>query len=133
LKRLTRFCDVQFWFCIRARLQSCRKRTVRDWALAPVFSFNPQTKVGCPIQAVFWLEWDTQRLEQLSVGLCTDVFFRNCKAPAVAHPTRRLSQHRLQILSVSIFEKTEISCALQHPFLLADPARHPNQLILFEI
>ena len=39
----------------------------------------------------------------------------------------------LQILSVSIFEKTEISCALQHPFLLPDPARHPNQLILFEI
>jgi Transposase DDE domain/Domain of unknown function (DUF4372) len=39
----------------------------------------------------------------------------------------------LQILSVSIFEKTEISCALQHPFLLSDPACHPNQLILFEI
>jgi hypothetical protein len=39
----------------------------------------------------------------------------------------------LQILSVSIFEKTEISCALHHPFLLSDPACHPNQLILFEI
>ena len=39
----------------------------------------------------------------------------------------------LQILSVSIFEKTEISCALQHPFLLSDPACYPNQLILFEI
>ena len=39
----------------------------------------------------------------------------------------------LQILSVSIFEKTEISCALQHPFFSADPACHPNQLILFEI
>ncbi len=39
----------------------------------------------------------------------------------------------LQILSVSIFEKTEISCALQHPFLLSDPACHPNQPILFEI
>ena len=39
----------------------------------------------------------------------------------------------LQILSVSIFEKTEISCALQHPFLLSDPACHPNQLVLFEI
>jgi hypothetical protein len=39
----------------------------------------------------------------------------------------------LQILSVSIFEKTEISCALQHPVLLSDPACHPNQLILFEI
>ena len=39
----------------------------------------------------------------------------------------------LQILSVSIFEKTEISCALQHPFLLSDPTCHPNQLILFEI
>jgi hypothetical protein len=39
----------------------------------------------------------------------------------------------LQILSVSIFEKTEISCALQQPFLLSDPACHPNQLILFEI
>ena len=39
----------------------------------------------------------------------------------------------LQILSVSIFEKTEISCALQHPFLVSDPACHPNQLILFDI
>jgi IS4 transposase len=39
----------------------------------------------------------------------------------------------LQILSVSIFEKTEISCALQHPLLLSDPPCHPNQLILFEI
>ena len=39
----------------------------------------------------------------------------------------------LQILSVSIFEKTEISCALQHPFLVSDPACYPNQLILFEI
>ena len=39
----------------------------------------------------------------------------------------------LQILSVSIFEKTEIPCASQHTILLSDPARHPNQLILFEI
>jgi hypothetical protein len=39
----------------------------------------------------------------------------------------------LQILSVSIFEKTEISCALQHPLSLSDPPCHPNQLILFEI
>jgi IS4 transposase len=39
----------------------------------------------------------------------------------------------LQILSVSIFEKTEISCALQHPILQANIACHPNQLILFEI
>ena len=39
----------------------------------------------------------------------------------------------LQILSVSIFEKTEITCALQHPLLLSDPPCHPNQLILFEI
>ena len=39
----------------------------------------------------------------------------------------------LQILSVSIFEKTEISCALQHPLLLSDTPCHPNQLILFEI
>jgi hypothetical protein len=36
-------------------------------------------------------------------------------------------------LSVSIFEKTEISCALQHPLLPLDTACHPNQLILFEI
>jgi IS4 transposase len=39
----------------------------------------------------------------------------------------------LQILSVSIFEKAEISCALQHPLLPSDTACHPNQLILFEI
>jgi hypothetical protein len=39
----------------------------------------------------------------------------------------------LQILSVSIFEKTEISCASQHPLLPSDTACHPNQLILFEI
>jgi hypothetical protein len=39
----------------------------------------------------------------------------------------------LQILSVSVFEKTEISCALQHPLLPSDTACHPNQLILFEI
>jgi hypothetical protein len=38
----------------------------------------------------------------------------------------------LQILSVSIFEKTEISCALQHPLFTSDIAC-PNQLILFEI
>jgi IS4 transposase len=39
----------------------------------------------------------------------------------------------LQILSVSIFEKPEISCVLQHPLLTSDTACHPNQLILFEI
>jgi IS4 transposase len=39
----------------------------------------------------------------------------------------------LQILSVSVFEKTEISCALQHPLVPSDTACHPNQLILFEI
>ena len=39
----------------------------------------------------------------------------------------------LQILSVSLFEKTEISCALQHSLLPSDTACHPNQLILFEI
>jgi len=39
----------------------------------------------------------------------------------------------LQILSVSIFEKTEISCALQHPFLFPETSSDPNQLILFDI
>jgi hypothetical protein len=39
----------------------------------------------------------------------------------------------LQILSVSIFEKTEISCALQYPLPPSDTACHPNQLILFDI
>jgi hypothetical protein len=39
----------------------------------------------------------------------------------------------LQILSVSIFEKTEISCALQ-PFLnRTDQQVLPNQLNLFDI
>src|SRR5271156_6176474 len=39
----------------------------------------------------------------------------------------------LQILSVSIFEKTEISCALLHSDLSPNIVCHPNQLILFEI
>jgi hypothetical protein len=39
----------------------------------------------------------------------------------------------LQILSVSIFEKTEISCALQHPSLSLNTSVDPNQLILFDI
>jgi Domain of unknown function (DUF4372)/Transposase DDE domain len=39
----------------------------------------------------------------------------------------------LQILSVSIFEKTEISCALQHSDSQSNIACHPNQLILFDI
>lgn len=39
----------------------------------------------------------------------------------------------LQILSVSIFEKTEISCALQYPLPPPDSTCHPNQLILFDI
>ena len=37
----------------------------------------------------------------------------------------------LQILSVSVFEKTEISRALQADELQIDPADLPNQLILF--
>jgi hypothetical protein len=39
----------------------------------------------------------------------------------------------LQILSVSVFEKTEISCALQHPLSPPDMTCHSNQLILFDI
>ena len=37
----------------------------------------------------------------------------------------------LQILSVSVFEKTEISCALQPDRSRREPALAPNQLILF--
>ena len=37
----------------------------------------------------------------------------------------------LQILSVSVFEKTEISCALQPDPSQADPPDHSHQLILF--
>ena len=37
----------------------------------------------------------------------------------------------LQILSVSVFEKTEISCALQPERSRAEPPISPNQLILF--
>ena len=39
----------------------------------------------------------------------------------------------LQILSVSIFEKTEISCALQPSTNRTDQLTFPNQLNLFEI
>jgi hypothetical protein len=39
----------------------------------------------------------------------------------------------LQILSVSVFEKTEISCALQQPLSPPDLTCHSNQLILFDI
>jgi Domain of unknown function (DUF4372)/Transposase DDE domain len=39
----------------------------------------------------------------------------------------------LQILSVSVFEKTEISCALQQPLSPPDQTCHSNQLILFDI
>jgi hypothetical protein len=39
----------------------------------------------------------------------------------------------LQILSVSVFEKTRISCALQQPISRADLTRPSNQLILFDI
>jgi Transposase DDE domain/Domain of unknown function (DUF4372) len=39
----------------------------------------------------------------------------------------------LQILSVSVFEKTQLSCALEHPALNPNPMCHPNQLILFDI
>ena len=38
----------------------------------------------------------------------------------------------LQILSVSVFEKTEISCALQPDRSQIDPTIADNQLILFE-
>jgi hypothetical protein len=39
----------------------------------------------------------------------------------------------LQILSVSIFEKTEISCALQPYFHTSNPSDFSNQLNLFNI
>jgi IS4 transposase len=39
----------------------------------------------------------------------------------------------LQILSVSVFEKTQLSCALEHPALDPNPMCHANQLILFDI
>jgi hypothetical protein len=38
----------------------------------------------------------------------------------------------LQILSVSAFEKTQISCALQPDDLSIEPANDANQLILFD-
>lgn len=38
----------------------------------------------------------------------------------------------LQILSVSVFEKTEVSCALQPDRFQTEPATVPSQLILFE-
>jgi IS4 transposase len=39
----------------------------------------------------------------------------------------------LQILSVSVFEKTQLSCALQRTISQSEPPCHPNQLILFDI
>jgi hypothetical protein len=39
----------------------------------------------------------------------------------------------LQILSVSVFEKTQISCALQQTTSQSGPHYHANQLILFDI
>jgi hypothetical protein len=39
----------------------------------------------------------------------------------------------LQILSVSVFEKTEISCALQADASQIDPPTVANQLNLFDI
>jgi hypothetical protein len=39
----------------------------------------------------------------------------------------------LQILSVTLFEKTPISCALQAPEADAEFAENVNQLILFDI
>jgi len=39
----------------------------------------------------------------------------------------------LQILSVFIFEKTQISCALQQTISNPDLHCHANQLILFDI
>jgi hypothetical protein len=38
----------------------------------------------------------------------------------------------LQILSVSVFEKTEVSCALQPDRTQIDPPISANQLILFD-
>lgn len=38
----------------------------------------------------------------------------------------------LQILSVSVFEKTQISCALQPDDLPIEPKNNANQLILFD-
>ena len=38
----------------------------------------------------------------------------------------------LQILSVSVFEKTEVSCALQPNESQSEPITTPNQLILFD-
>jgi hypothetical protein len=38
----------------------------------------------------------------------------------------------LQILSVSIFEKTEVSCALQPDRSTTEPPDPANQLILFD-
>ena len=38
-----------------------------------------------------------------------------------------------QILSVSVFEKTRISCALQHTISQIDLTSQSNQLILFDI
>jgi hypothetical protein len=37
----------------------------------------------------------------------------------------------LQILSVSVFEKTQLSCALQPDDSRTEPPHHDNQLILF--
>ena len=38
----------------------------------------------------------------------------------------------LQILSVSIFEKTAVSCALQTDRIQSEPPNHANRLILFD-
>ena len=38
----------------------------------------------------------------------------------------------LQILSVSVFEKTQVSCALRGDDYEADPPHQSNQLILFD-
>ena len=32
-------------------------------SLTPRISYVPATRGGCPIQAVFWLEWDTTALD----------------------------------------------------------------------
>lgn len=39
----------------------------------------------------------------------------------------------LQFLSVSVLEKTQISCALQQTYLDTLPHYHANQLMLFDI
>ena len=48
-------------------------------------------------------------------------------------PTRRSPYTCLQIQSVSVFEKTKISCVLQQPLSQSNLTCRSNQLILFDI